>query len=260
MSKINIPKVQKQTAVHQVIEYLRDYILTNGNYEIAKLPSESKLADEMGVSRLTIREALTVLENEGLIMRSQGSSTMITTFARKLSEGIDYAGELSEFINECGYESTVDNISYSWENCSEEDAGSLEIEPGDEILVVKKRFLANGTPAAYCINRVPHKILLNKEINEKDLGKSMFDFVEEGCNCELNHDFMEIIPSLVTREIADVLKIEEKSPILQVNVTKYSVDGHPVMYNTEYYVDNLIRFTACRTKSCFRGYGMYTMI
>lgn len=252
MNDTILPKVQKHTAVQQVIEYLRNYILTTNNREITKLPSESKLAADMGVSRLTIREALTVLENEGLITRSQGSSTVITTFARRLSEGIDYAGELGRFINDCGYEPTVDIISYSWERCSKEDSRNLEIEPGDEILIVKKRFLADGAPAAYCINRVPKVFLLDKEIDEKDLGKSMFDFVEDGCNCELSHDFMEIIPSLVTREVADILKLEEKSPILRVDVIKYSIEGNPVMYNTEYYVDNLIRFTACRTKPCVR--------
>lgn len=252
MNENTLPKIQKQTAVGQVIEYLRNYILTTNEYEITKLPSEAKLASEMGVSRLTIREALTALENEGLIRRSQGSSTMITTFARRLSEGIDYAGELGKFINDCGYESTVDIISYSWESCNDEIANSLEIKAGDEILIVNKRFLADGEPAAYCINRIPKKFLTNIEIDEKDLGKSMFDFVEESCNCQLSHDFMEIIPSLVTREIADILKLEENSPILRVDVIKYSIEGYPVMYNTEYYVDKLIRFTACRTKPCYK--------
>lgn len=252
MNENTLPKIQKQTAVGQVIEYLRNYILTTNEYEITKLPSEAKLASEMGVSRLTIREALTALENEGLITRSQGSSTTITTFARRLSEGIDYAGELGRFINDCGYESTVDIISYSWEYCNDEIASNLEIEAGDEVLIVKKRFLADGEPAAYCINRIPKKFLTNIEIDEKDLGKSMFDFVEESCNCQLSHDFMEIIPSLVTNEIADILKLEKNSPILRVDVIKYSIEGYPVMYNTEYYVDKLIRFTACRTKPFFK--------
>lgn len=249
MNENTLPKIQKHTAVQQVIDYLRNYILTINNNEITKLPSEAKLAREMGVSRLTIREALTALENEGLITRSQGSSTMITTFARRLSEGIDYAGELGRFINDCGYESTVDIISHSWEYCGDETSNKLEIEAGDEILVVKKKFLADGEPAAYCVNRIPKKFLANIEIDEKDLGKSMFDFVEESCNCQLSHDFMEIIPSLVTREIADILKLEKNSPILRVDVIKYSIEGYPVMYNTEYYVDKLIRFTACRTRS-----------
>ncbi|SDY74106.1 GntR family transcriptional regulator [Proteiniborus ethanoligenes] len=247
MNRINIPKVQKQTAVQQALDYLRNYILTTKNYEITKLPSEAQLASKMGISRLTVREALIVLENEGLITRSQGSSTMITTFARKLSEGIDYAGELGRFIDESGYESTVDIISYAWESCNEEDAEKLDIELGDQVLMVKKKFLANGKPAAYCINRVPKIFLDNNKIKEEDLGKSMFDFVEEACNCQFSHDFMEIIPSLVTKEIKDILGLEENTPILRVDVIKYTVEGCPVMYNTEYYVDNLIRFTACRT-------------
>jgi GntR family transcriptional regulator len=240
-------KIRKQTAVQQAVDYIRNYILANKEYKVMELPPEAQIADEMGVSRLTIREALTVLESEGLIKKSQGSTTVITSFARKLSGGLDYAGELGKFINDCGYESKVDNISYIWEESNEEVASVLHIEPKDEILVVRKRFLANTSPAAYCINRIPQVFLKDKNISEKDLGKSMFEFVEERCNCEISHDFMEIIPCLVTSEIADILNLDRGSPILRVDVTKYTIEGYPIMYNTEYYVDELIRFTACRT-------------
>ena len=247
MGEIKFKKVFKQTVVQQAIEFLRVYILNSKNYEIKELPSESQLAAKMGVSRLTVREALTALESEGLISRSQGSNTVITTFARRLSEGLDYAGELSRFIEDCGYEADVDRISYSWEECGEEYADNLGIDPKEEILVVKKRFLANSNPAAYCINRIPLIFLKNKDIDEEDLGKSMFAFVEKRCNCHISHDFMEIIPSLVTPEIAKCLNLEEGSPILRIDVTKYTIEGYPVMHDTEYYVDKLIRFTACRT-------------
>src|SRR5438309_7340880 len=42
-----------------------------------QLPSEPKLAAELGVSRATVRDALRALEQEGLVRRVQGSGTYV---------------------------------------------------------------------------------------------------------------------------------------------------------------------------------------
>lgn len=246
MLKLDMHKINKQTMVQQAIIYLREYILGVEDGDTLKLPSESDIAKKMGLSRLTIREALTVLESEGLIAKNQGSSSMITTFARKLSENIDYTGELGNFIKECGYKLEVKVHSYKWEKANKDTAEILNLGIEDEILVVKKSFLADGKPAAFCINRLPKNILNNVDFSIENLGKSMFDFVVENTSHIFSHDYMEIIPELVTQELADILKLDINSPILRADVIKYSTEGQEIMYNSEYYVDELIRFSALR--------------
>lgn len=249
MIKTNIPKIQKQTAVKQAIEFLRHYILKINEQEIQKLPSEAQLASELGVSRLTVREALTVLENEGYITRSQGSSTVVTTFARKLTGKIDCVGELGNFIKGCGYKAKVDNIFYTWEPCTEEQAEYLNINPGDELLVLEKRFLADSTPAAYCINRIPRAYLDRETFEEDELGEHIFSFIERTCNVKFSHDFMQLVPSIVDEKIGEILNLKKNTPLLRFDITKYTDDGQPIMFNSEYYVHDLIKFTACRTIS-----------
>jgi GntR family transcriptional regulator len=247
LSKRSIPKVQKQTAVKQAIEYLKTYILESNEAEQSKLPSEAHLAAELGISRLTVREALTVLENEGFITRSQGSSSTITTFARKLTEKIDHAGELKKFIKDCGYEVLVDNISYSWEKSTKEQAEALKIKPEDELLIVKKRFCADTSPAVYCINRIPKVYMNNAAFSDDEIGENIFSFIEETNNIYFSHDFMELVPSVANEEIANMLKLKANTPLLRIDITKYTDKGIPIMYNTEYYVHDLIKFTASRT-------------
>ncbi|WP_121610711.1 GntR family transcriptional regulator [Mesobacillus foraminis] len=247
MSKRIIPKVQKQTAVKQAIEYLRKFILESNEPGQSKLPSEAQLAAELGISRLTVREALTVLENEGFITRSQGSSSTITTFARKLTEKIDHAGELKKFIKDCGYEVLVDKVSYSWEKSNQEQAEALKIEPGEDLLIVKKRFCADTNPAVYCINRIPRVFVNKKTFTDEEIGENIFSFVEENNNFYFSHDLMELVPSVANGQIAQMLNLEVNTPLLRIDITKYTDKGIPVMYNTEYYVHDLIKFTASRT-------------
>lgn len=243
---MDMHKINKQTMVQQAIESLRDYILALENDEL-KLPSEGAIAKMMGLSRLTIREALTVLESEGLIAKNQGSSTTITTFALKLAENIDYTGELDRFIRDCGYKSDVKLYSYNWNRVDAKTAKILHMGLDEEILLVKKAFLADNKPAAFCINRIPKRILKVVDFKKEHFGKSMFEFVEANTNFEFSHDYMELIPELVTQELSEILNLEINSPILRVDVIKYSTDGHEIMYNSEYYVDGLIRFNALRS-------------
>ncbi len=243
-----LQKPNKQTMSKQAVNILRDYILGLEKTSL-KLPSESKLADKMGLSRLTIREALTVLESEGLIEKNQGTSTVITTFARKLAENLDYRGELGSFIENCGYELDVDLISYKTTYADKDSIKYLKLKEGEEIIQVEKTFYANKKVAAFCINRIPKKFISNLVIDEKQLGKSIFDFVENNSSIVFNYDYMEMIPQLVTEEISKILGLETNSAILRVDVIKYSHEGEEIMYNSEYYVDELIRFSALRSNN-----------
>ena len=247
MSNLSIGKVQKQTTVHKALETLRSFILNEDNKATQKLPSEAEIASQLGVSRLTAREALAILEMEGLISRSQGSSTVITSFARNLAGSIDYAMEITKFIEESGYEASVDEIRYMYRKASPLEIEKLIMENDEDIFEVEKRFLADNKPAAFCINRIPRKYISISDFHEEDLGKPVFSFVEKQCNSKLTHDVMEIIPSIVDEKISALLNLKEGTPILRVDVVKYTKEGYPAMYNSEYYVDELIRFTACRT-------------
>lgn len=245
MEKSSIQVINKKTMVQQTIDYLREYILDINSGQ-TKLPSEGEIAGKLGVSRLTIREAMTVLENEGLIVKSQGSSTTVTTFARKLAENIDYKGELGSFIEDCGAVLDVSILESKFISLDKNISSKLEIDLDDEVFYVEKLFLADKKPAAFCINRVPKKYILDWDFDKDCIGSSMFQLVEEKSNYSFSYDEMELIPEIVTEELSHILKLDKNSPILRADVIKYSIEGIPIMYNSEYYVDEMIRFTALR--------------
>lgn len=244
-----VRKGKKRTEVNRSIESIREYIIKGELDEREKFPSEAVLAERLGVSRLTVREALTVLENEGYIARRQGSSTIVTSFARKLTGKIDKAGDLGSLMTGSGLKLKVDDINWSWEPSTTEQAEALNITPGEELLVVRKRFSAGETPAAYCVNRIPRTFMEKIDFSVQDLAEQIFSFVEAECDVQFSHDFMEVIPSITDEKLSEVLQLDMNTPLLRFDISKLTIEGDPVMFNTDYYVHDLIKFTAGRTIS-----------
>ncbi len=120
-----------------------------------RLPSETDLAAQFGVSRVTVREALSALERQGLVIRKQGLGTFINRKTAEIQTRLEECVEYSELIRRAGYESGVAHLSFQKEAASEGLAERLLVEPGAPVLAIRKVFTANGRPVIYCINAIP---------------------------------------------------------------------------------------------------------
>jgi len=77
---------------HQVIDSIRDLVLTGQLKVGEKLPSERELAERYGVSRVPVREALKTLEFMGIVHTIRGDGMYIRQIqARNLLENIEFA-------------------------------------------------------------------------------------------------------------------------------------------------------------------------
>lgn len=77
MSTIGIATVRKTALVESVVAQL-ERLLGDGAWSVGqRLPSEQRLADELGVGRSTVREAVRVLVSQGLVQPRQGAGTFV---------------------------------------------------------------------------------------------------------------------------------------------------------------------------------------
>ncbi len=83
----------KKGAVQEVTDALRRRILRGELAPGAALPGERDLAEELGVSRLTLRSAIAHLESEGLLRPVHGSGTRVLDYRE--SGGVDLLGPLA---------------------------------------------------------------------------------------------------------------------------------------------------------------------
>ena len=108
---MNREPINKQNLSDAVAEKLREYIRSSDAPRSLRLPPEAVIGESMGVSRITVRRALSDLEQEGLIQRIHGRGTFINPNISKIKATITPGQDLHQLIRESGYESRNELIS-----------------------------------------------------------------------------------------------------------------------------------------------------
>jgi len=97
--------LSRDTLTKQATETLRRFILTEDLKPNDQLPSERELSESLSVSRNIVREALSVLVAEGLIVKQPGRGIFITDFDRErvapqIAVSFDYNGRSPAALSE----------------------------------------------------------------------------------------------------------------------------------------------------------------
>jgi len=211
-----------------------------------RLPAEPELAAQYGVSRGTVRQALTVLEREGSIIRRQGAGTYVHYISRVQTRA-EHAYEFTDLLRSAGFEPGIRLDSFGVEPLSAELAARIDMEPHTPALAVYKTFMAGNQPAIYCIDRIPTHLILH-EFDDEELKQPIFDFLRERCNLVTVQNLAELIPTVASPPIANILQLMPGDPLLRIDEVGYSADGVAVILHTAYYHDNYVRFSLLRKR------------
>ncbi|MDI7275475.1 MAG: GntR family transcriptional regulator [Anaerolineae bacterium] len=151
----HIVRDSKLPYYHQLYEILRGKI-RRGEWRLGEMiPPESELIERYGVSRVTARQALDALANEGLIERRRGKGTFVAqpTIEQALTRIISF----TEDMRQRGAVPGTRVLSASVVPATEEIAGKLEISPGDELVRLERLRLADGEPMSVEQSYLVHK-------------------------------------------------------------------------------------------------------
>ena len=61
-------------------------------------------------------------------------------------------------------------------------------------------------------------------------------------------DLTELHPVVADEELARILKVEQGTPLLNMEETNYDIEGNPIFYSRQYFVDGVIKHTVLRKK------------
>src|ERR687898_2193125 len=152
-----------------------------------RLPSEPELAAELQVSRATLREALRAMELEGFLRRRQGSGTFVAEPPR-MANSLDVNFGVTDAIRAAGMTAGIAN-GRSWvEPASAGEAALLELEPGQDVLVIERVRTAEGNPVVLSRDLFPSRLVAGHDQAVKAmLERSIYDVLERDLGIVIHH-------------------------------------------------------------------------
>lgn len=141
----------------QLSNILRAKIESNEWQPQQKIPSENELNQIYGVSRMTARQVIAQLANEGLLFRVQGKGTFVTPQKIRARTTSGYQG-IRKQLEQQGYHTETHLLSQEVVPASTSTARALRIAPEAAVYRIRRVRLADGDPISLHTSEVPQAL------------------------------------------------------------------------------------------------------
>lgn len=212
-----------------VIDHIRG-LVSNGLPRGSRLPTERELADQLGVSRVSVRRAFDDLEGTGEVRRVQGSGSFVD--GPSVEKGIS----IRSFTQEMASRGSVPGarvLSAHTAPASSEVSWLLGVPPGEPVIELKRLRSADGIPM--CIETDTLQERLVPGLLDHDLEGSLYDLLRSVYGIELATVRQTFRATTLDPEVAGLLSVAPHTAALEVEHLAHNADGMPVQAASSLY-------------------------
>ncbi|TWT16681.1 GntR family transcriptional regulator [Streptococcus sp. sy010] len=212
--------------------------IDQGTWKIgSRLPSERDLASRFAVSRMTLRQAISVLVEEGIVERRVGSGTYVAN--QRVQERMRGTTSFTEIIKSQGKTPSTHLVSYQRILPNEQEIKHLNIPPNSHIIRMERVRYADDLPVVFEVASIPEKIA--KKLDKQAISEHFFQSLTEA-GFVIGKSKQTISAKLASKEMAHYLNIQPQSAILSLIQTSYLDDGVCFEYVRSQYVGERFEF------------------
>lgn len=197
-----------------------------------RIPSEARLSETYGISRITVRQALAELENDSLLQRVPGKGTFVRgtgARAERLTRLSGFGENMAALGRQVGYRT----VRAGEASVPDQIAERLQV-PDGRAYVIERGLMADGRPMGTHVSHLPlwlvamdrSGLLFTRESLDR---RSLYGAIEE-CEIQLHRAEETVEPAVADEEEARTLEIKEGDLLLRVKRTTYDSDERPVEY------------------------------
>ena len=205
------------------------------------LPGETALAEEYGVSRITVRQALSSLVDHGIVIRMRGKGTFVSDKLPPV-ESAKFSGSFEDLVA-IGVRTKVKLLSMKTVEPEALVKNAFQLADEELLYRIEKIRSVEGAPFSYVMNYLPRHI--GKKLNKADLSqKPLLTILRDDLGIEAKTAAQTIEATAATPEVAGLLAINVGDPLLKVERTVYDkdkavVEHVSVLYRADKYSFNV---------------------
>ena len=202
-----------------------------------RLPPEVELAAALGVSRTVVRDALSELERGGYIEWVRGIGTVVNRGVAALDHRMDRKVEFTRRIAESGRTPHTDHLLVTRQAADADAAAALGMTPGQTVLVVTKRMLADDVPVLLCTDTLPLELFGGRRLDGVDFARPIFDILQQECGIQTTSTIAHLraVPGAAAER--RLLRLGPDKALLELQETCYSRLCRPVVRSRTLYTD-----------------------
>lgn len=209
------------------------------------LPSEPALAEQFGVSRSTLREAMRIFEARGLIIRRRGVGTYVAKPPKVIETGLEVLSSIESLAAQIGVDLEASSLEIVERGADPEEAGQLKLPHGAPIIELSRVIEADSRPVAYFVDCLPRDYLEPSEVSQGFSGSVLSLLLDRG-HPPLDRSHAEISAVPADAEVAKGLGVHAGDVLLYLEALLYTVGGEVIDHSRSYFLPNTFRFHVIR--------------
>lgn len=207
----------------QIEELLKQRIYLE-EYKIGEnIPSERELSEQLGVSRMTVRQSITNLVNSSLLYREKGRGTFVAN--PKMEQPLNGLTSFTEDMKARGMEPSSKLLHFEKRIPSIDIARDLQLEQGEEVFFIARIRNADRKPMAIERTYIPVKVF--PELDEKKILGSLYALIEARYHQKIGNAIQQMEAAIVAKEDSKYLQISNTAAVLIIKRTSFLANGTP---------------------------------
>ncbi|MFT8322264.1 MAG: GntR family transcriptional regulator [Bacillus sp. (in: firmicutes)] len=202
------------------------------------ISSEREFSEKYDISRMTVRQAINNLVNEGILVRKRGKGTFVAV--PKVEQPLSGLTSFSEDMRSRGLTPKTKILDFQVIPSNRSVARKLMIEEGELVYEVRRLRLADDIPMALETSYLP--VSLIKELSKEIVNASLYDYVEKELKLQISHATQTLESSLSQKQESALLQLKDGSPVLLMERYSYLTNGTPFEYVKSVYRGDRYKF------------------
>lgn len=194
------------------------------------IPSERELADDLSISRMTIRKAIEMLVTEGKVYRIPNKGTYKAD--KRINTDVSTLLGFTADIKARGMTPKTKIVDFKKVLADEKISQKLEIKIDDEVYKIVRIRIADDKIMTLENTYMP--TYLFPDLTRNHVKGSLYGYIEQECNYHISTAIKEIEAKLPSKQVANLLEIEITQPVIYIELTSLLIDGKVFEYSESY--------------------------
>ncbi len=217
---------------YQLKEIIREKV-TRGEWKPGKLiPSERELSKQYGISRMTVRQALTELTQEGVLRRKQGVGSFVAEL--KIEQQLTGLTGFTEDMRKRGLQAKARVLRLEAIQPPADVVTALQISPQQPVVLLERLRMVGQEPMALEASHL-HFPQVTELLEEDFESRSLYELLAEKYNIVPTKAKQSIEAALPNRREQRLLGLPGGSPVLRNRRTTFDQNGRPFEYTKSAY-------------------------